>query len=79
METTPEDLAFIREFGERMRAARDATDLTQEQLAEQAGVDPTTVGKIERGVGNPRLLTISKIILALEQDFADVFPCPPER
>jgi transcriptional regulator with XRE-family HTH domain len=66
----------MREFGECVRAARDAREWTQEQLAEHAGMDRTTVSKIERGKGNPTLLKINRIARALEK--SDFFPCLPE-
>jgi transcriptional regulator with XRE-family HTH domain len=74
VEKTPADLASILEFGRRLRAFRDAKGLTQEKLAERAGIDSTTVGGIEQGIGNPTLLTIVKIARALERSCADFFP-----
>lgn len=80
MAKSPEDLVVMRQFGECVRAARDARDWTQEELAEHTGMDRTTISKIERGKGNPTLLKINRIALALERSFAE-FPCliGPER
>ena len=36
-------------FGARLRAAREAAGLTQEELAERAGSRPNAVGALERG------------------------------
>ena len=36
-------------FGERLRRLREAAGLTQEELAERAGVTPDAIGALERG------------------------------
>ena len=64
----------MRQFGERVQAARNSRGWSQEELAGRAGIDRTTVGKIEQSVGNPELLTINRIALALELSFGDFFP-----
>jgi transcriptional regulator with XRE-family HTH domain len=78
MAKSPADFAVMGKFGELVHAARDARKWTQEDLAGHAGVDRTTVGTIEQGKGNPELLTINKIALALELSFSDFFPCRAE-
>lgn len=40
---------FKKKFGENVRYYRKLAHLTQEQLAEKAGVAPNTIGYIERG------------------------------
>ena len=42
-------------FGQILRLRRLAAGLTQEELADQAGLHPTYIGLIERGVRNPTL------------------------
>ncbi len=42
-------------MGERIRAAREAAGLSQDQLAELTGMSKTTVSNWERGVMNPRV------------------------
>lgn len=41
-------------FGLRLRAAREAADLTQEQVAERLGVTQSAVQKWESGAAWPR-------------------------
>ena len=77
MANDPADLAIMREFGEFLCAVRNARKLTQEQLAELADLDRTTVGKIERGKVNPRLATINRLAVALDEHYAGFFPCRP--
>lgn len=41
-----------RAFGQKVRAYRQAANLSQEALAHQAGLDRTYVGSVERGERN---------------------------
>jgi len=54
------------EFGARLRALRQSRGLTQEVLAERAGVSSVTIGQIERGAADPRLGTVEALAEALE-------------
>jgi transcriptional regulator with XRE-family HTH domain len=51
--------------GERLAAARYRAGLTQEQLAEHAGLSVETVRKVEQGERIPRLRTLSMLARAL--------------
>lgn len=53
-------------LGQAIRARRKALGLTQEALADAAGVDRAHMGKIERGERNVTLLNISRIAGALQ-------------
>ncbi|MGH8194151.1 MAG: helix-turn-helix domain-containing protein [Woeseiaceae bacterium] len=75
MEKDPAEQAITRAFGEFLSGIREAQALTQEDLAELADLDRTTVSRIERGIINPRLMTINKLAVALKDHFADFFPC----
>lgn len=55
----------VEELGARIRKRRHQLGLTQEQLAERAGVSKETVGRIEQGTGSPALITISRVANAL--------------
>ena len=56
----------IREtFGQRVRELRLAKDISQEDLAEKAGLDRTYVSSIERGKRNISLLNIERLAKAL--------------
>jgi transcriptional regulator with XRE-family HTH domain len=52
-------------FGLSVRRQREAKKLTQEALAEKAGLHPTYVSGIERGVRNPSLLIIARLAKGL--------------
>lgn len=57
-----------RELGERIRERRLAIAATQEEIADVAEVDTTTIGKIERGERNPNLHNLIRIADALQVD-----------
>lgn len=61
------------ELGRRIRKLRRRSDISQEKLAEKAGIHRTYMGKIERGESNPPLHTISKIAKALRVKISDLF------
>jgi transcriptional regulator with XRE-family HTH domain len=52
-------------FGDRLRAARHDAGLTQEQLAQRAGLDRSAYSEIERGQRDARLATLLRIESAL--------------
>lgn len=52
--------------GRRIKEARQTKGLTQEQLAERAGVSPTYISVIERGLKSPQLDTFVPVCNALE-------------
>lgn len=54
-----------RAFGEAVRFRRKAIGLTQEDLAERAGMQTAAVSRIERGDASPNLRTIERIAAAL--------------
>lgn len=54
-----------KSLGKRIRKARRFADLTQEQLAEAAGVSTSFIGHIERGTRVPSVQTLFAICRAL--------------
>lgn len=55
-------------FNDRLKEARVACGLTQEQLALQIGVAKSTVTGYEKGNSEPNMLTVQKIMQALNID-----------
>ncbi len=53
-------------FGVALRERRAAVGLSQESLAERAGLDRTYVGGLERGERNPTLRVIWLLAASLE-------------
>ena len=61
--------AMPRISGEKLRRVRDKRLLSQRELAEKAGLSPTTILKLETGkVDDPHPRTIRKLARALEVD-----------
>jgi DNA-binding XRE family transcriptional regulator len=57
----------VREaFGAVLKIARGTTDVTQEQLAERAGIDVSYASMLERGKRSPNLYVLIKVGLALD-------------
>jgi transcriptional regulator with XRE-family HTH domain len=55
-----------KDFGNAVRRRRTAAGLSQEKLAESAGLHPTYVSMVERGVRNPTLDVAARIAKALK-------------
>jgi transcriptional regulator with XRE-family HTH domain len=52
-------------FGKRMRSLREAKGISQEKLAEYAGLDRTYISSVERGKRNISLVNIELIAKGL--------------
>ena len=74
MAYTDEERQLLREFGRRVRTARDARGWTQEDLADEADLDRTYVGGVERGERNIALLNMNRLALALGDGFDGFLP-----
>lgn len=48
--------------------ARERAKLTQKELAEKTGIYQADISKIERGIGNPSLLTLKRLADGLDMD-----------
>ena len=64
---------ILRLFGERLRELRTERDLSQETLAELAGLDRNYIGQIERAERNVALVNIVRIAQALEVAPGELF------
>lgn len=64
-----------------LRRWRVKRELSQEQLAVDAGVNRTYVSGVERGVENPTIEVLERLAKALLVDLADLLakPAPKER
>lgn len=60
------DLELAAAFGRRVKEVRTSKHLTQEQLAEAAGLHPTFVSNVERGYRVPTLPTLLRIARGLD-------------
>jgi transcriptional regulator with XRE-family HTH domain len=62
----------LKKFGEQVRNFRKARGLSQEELAELAGLHRNYIGGIERGERNVALLNILRLAKALEISPSDL-------
>jgi transcriptional regulator with XRE-family HTH domain len=58
-------------LGHALRALRKQADMTQEAVAEQLGVDPTFVGRLERGQRGAHWRTIRRVLAATNSSVSD--------
>ncbi|MGD6831867.1 helix-turn-helix domain-containing protein [Sutcliffiella halmapala] len=58
-----EDDQYKKYIGLHLRLRRQELGLFQDEVAERAGIDETTIGKIERGERTPLALPFSKSVL----------------
>ena len=61
-------------FGERQRVVRLKIGVSQEKLAELAGLHRTYVSSVERGQRNISLLNIEKLAEALDVELRELMP-----
>ncbi|MGX8220578.1 helix-turn-helix domain-containing protein [Psychrobacter celer] len=59
-------------FGKRVREMRKSKGISQERLAEMAGIDRSYMGNIERGEKNVTLKKAYEVCDALEVDIKDL-------
>jgi transcriptional regulator with XRE-family HTH domain len=63
----------LRRLGRRLRALRDARGLTQERLAERAGVDAKHYQALESGLSNVTFATLLAVARALGVSLSELF------
>ena len=61
----PKRDTVLAALGQNVRQRREARELTQEKLAEKAGLDPTYISGIERGLRNPGIKNVARLAKAL--------------
>jgi len=66
--------ADIRErFGFAVKTRREELQLTQEDLADKAGIHRTYLSDVERGSRNLSLINIERLAAALSMPISDLF------
>lgn len=63
----------VKIIGERVRSHRIQAGLSQEELAEKAGLHNSYIGVIERGEKNASIESIEKVVIALNISFETLF------
>ncbi|WP_207790382.1 helix-turn-helix domain-containing protein [Sandaracinobacter neustonicus] len=67
---------MLTALGAAIRSARQAKELSQEALADAAGIDRSHMGKIERGERNVTILNIARIAKALSSSPSTLLAAP---
>ena len=67
------DNIYVKAFGTHLRALRKKHDLSQEQLANDADIPISQVGRIERGEVNTTLSTMKALSKALKIHITKLF------
>ena len=66
--------ADLRELGGNVRRLRVSLDLTQERLAERAGLTARTLRRIEAGEINLLITTVARLRAALNCSWPELMP-----
>jgi transcriptional regulator with XRE-family HTH domain len=73
LEKSAEKQKFAKYIGKRLREVREKkTNLSQEQLSEQAGYYRTYVGHIENGKHSPSVHTMWRLSKVMKVDLGDL-------
>ncbi len=73
-----EDEIYVA-VGEKVRAARLARHLTQDQLSDRIGLERSSVANIERGSQRLPIHVLYRISAALDFPFVDLLPPSPSK
>lgn len=76
MSVAPQTCHLVAIFAENVRRERLALGLSQEELAERAGIHRTYVGMLERAEKNVTIYNIERIAIALEVEPAVLLQKP---
>lgn len=69
--------ALVRSLGRSVRSLREARHWSQEQLAEQAGLNRSYIGEIERGSVIASVVTVEKLARALDVTISHLLTVAP--
>lgn len=65
-------------FAQRLRQIRQIKGLSQEELADRAGLHRTYVGSVERSERNVSIDNMERLAIALEVDITELLRKEPE-
>jgi transcriptional regulator with XRE-family HTH domain len=69
---------MLRRLGARVKLLRRERRLTQEELAERAGLTSKFVGEVERAESNPSAASLARMAGALAVSMGDLFEADPD-
>lgn len=65
-------MTFSQKLGKRIKEIRKKSALSQDQVAEQAGISGKYLGEVERGEANVSVIILSKIAFVLGVSMNDI-------
>lgn len=71
---TSKDSQTKQIIGKNLKALREKSGLTQEELAEKAEISPAYVVKMEAGKKNPSSIVLKKLARVLKVKSSDILP-----
>jgi transcriptional regulator with XRE-family HTH domain len=71
--------SLVTRFPEVLRELRQARGISQEELAERAGLHRTYISQIERGIKIPTLRSLEQIAVALNTSVSTIVKRMEER
>jgi HTH-type transcriptional repressor of puuD len=72
-------ITILQKFAKRIKDLRKSHKISQEQLAEKAGLSPTYIGNIERSEQNPTLTSLEKIAKAFSISPGELLTLPDDK
>lgn len=66
-----------RRLGSRLQCLRQNVGISQEELADRAGIHRTYVSGVERGIRNPTVTVLEKLAAGLGVDLPTLVPFEP--
>ncbi len=70
------DKVYLQEIGKRLKTMREDRNISQAELARITGMKVPNISVIECGKSNPQLLTIVRLVGALNGNLTEIFPIP---
>jgi transcriptional regulator with XRE-family HTH domain len=70
------DKVYLQEIGKRLKTMREDRNISQAELARVTGMKVPNISVIECGKSNPQLLTILRLVGAMDGDLTQIFPIP---
>ena len=75
---TPEEVEFLRVVGRRIRIHRLVREMTQDQLAEAAGISRSFLSLLEHGARGVDVVRLLRLAAVLDVLLAELVAPPPD-